>query len=132
MATLERQAERLAALGHPVRLAILRHVVQGERTGTPAGEIQQALGIPASTLSHHLGTLSAAGLVKVERQGTTLRYRADFDTLRALTAFIWEDCCRRESSTAEAACCAPDPAAGADTPVAIPAKKSVAWTPDFD
>lgn len=97
MDTLVQQAERLAALGHPARLSILRHIVQGELAGTPAGEIQQALGIPASTLSHHLGTLSAARLVLVERQGTTLRYRADFDTLRALTAFIWEDCCRRDS-----------------------------------
>lgn len=97
MDILERQAERLAALGHPIRLAILRAIVQGELAGTPAGEIQQALGIPASTLSHHLGTLSAARLVLVERQGTTLRYRADFDTLRALTAFIWEDCCGRKT-----------------------------------
>jgi DNA-binding transcriptional ArsR family regulator len=97
MEPLEQQAERLAALGHPIRLAILRRIVQGEMAGTPAGEIQQALGIPASTLSHHLSTLSAAQLVQVERQGTTLRYRADFDTLRVLTAFIWEDCCGRQA-----------------------------------
>lgn len=103
MGALEQQAEKLAALGHPIRLAILRHVVQGELAGTPAGEIQQALGIPASTLSHHLSTLSAAQLVQVERQGTTLRYRADFDSLRALTAFIWEDCCRRDPGR-EAGC----------------------------
>lgn len=105
MDTLDRQAERLAALGHPLRLAILRHVVQGALAGTPAGEIQQALGVPASTLSHHLGTLSAADLLQVERQGTVLRYRADFDTLRALTAFIWEDCCRRDRG---AGCETPD------------------------
>ncbi|HJV89909.1 MAG TPA: metalloregulator ArsR/SmtB family transcription factor [Holophagaceae bacterium] len=92
-ASLERHAEALAALGHPVRLAILRCVVRGAEEGTPAGEIQASVKIPASTLSHHLATLSAAGLVQAERQGTYLRYRADFGTLRALTAFIWEDCC---------------------------------------
>lgn len=91
--SLEAHAEALAALGHPVRLAILRCVVRGPEAGTPAGEIQASLQIPASTLSHHLATLSAANLVQAERQGTFLRYRADFGTLRALTDFIWKDCC---------------------------------------
>lgn len=91
--TLDQMAERLAALGHPVRLAILRRVVQGPEEGTPAGEIQAHLGIPASTLSHHLATLAEADLITAERQGTFLRYRAEFVTLKTLTAFIWEDCC---------------------------------------
>lgn len=90
---LERNAERLAALGHPVRLAILRAVVKGPESGTPAGELQAKVGIPASTLSHHLATLSEADLVKVERSGNFLLYRCDFKALRALCAFLWEDCC---------------------------------------
>lgn len=136
MDLLSQQSERLAALGHPIRLSILRHIVQGEQAGTPAGEIQQALGIPASTLSHHLSTLSAAQLVGVERQGTTLRYRADFDTLRALTAFIWEDCCRRDPE--KESCCLPaampslpaEPAPGR-APDRSPGP-ATAWNPDFD
>ena len=91
--TLKAHAERLKALGHPARLAILRRVVQGPVEGTPAGQLQEALGIPASTLSHHLATLAAAGLVEVDRQGTTLRHRAAFPLLRDLTAYLWEDCC---------------------------------------
>lgn len=90
---LERNAERLAALGHPVRLAILRAVVKGPETGTPAGDLQSQVGIPASTLSHHLATLSEADLVKVERSGNFLLYRCDFKSLRALCDFIWTDCC---------------------------------------
>jgi aryl-alcohol dehydrogenase-like predicted oxidoreductase/DNA-binding transcriptional ArsR family regulator len=96
MDPLIRHAARLAALGHPARLAILRHIVQGGEAGCPAGEIQRALGVPASTLSHHLSALAAADLVQVERQGTFLRYRADFATLLGLTEFIWEDCCGRD------------------------------------
>lgn len=69
-------------------------MVKGPVGGTPAGDLQARLDIPASTLSHHLATLSQAGLVKAERQGTFLLYRADFKSLRALTEFIWEDCCR--------------------------------------
>lgn len=91
---LERNAERFKALGHPVRLAILRLVVQGREEGTPAGELQERIGIPASTLSHHLACLAGAELVRVERDGTTLRYRADFTTLRGLDAYLWEDCCQ--------------------------------------
>ncbi len=72
---------------------ILRAVVKGPQEGTPAGDLQARLDIPASTLSHHLATLSQAGLVTAERQGTFLLYRAEFKALRALTDFIWEDCC---------------------------------------
>jgi DNA-binding transcriptional ArsR family regulator len=91
---LEQNAARLKALGHPVRLSILRFVVQGPEAGTPAGELQERLGIPASTLSHHLATLTEARLLMVEREGTFLRYRAEFSTLRALTDYLWEDCCK--------------------------------------
>ena len=91
---LERMAERLAALGHPIRLAILRCVVQGPEEGTPAGEIQNHLGIPASTLSHHLAALSEAELITADRQGTFLRYRAQFPVLQQLSGYLWEDCCK--------------------------------------
>lgn len=87
------QVKRLKALGHIARLSIVRLVVQGPMEGTPAGEIQQRLGIPPSTLSHHLAELSHAGLIRATRQGTTLRYAAQFDHLRELTACLWEDCC---------------------------------------
>lgn len=90
---LEDSAAKLAALGHPVRLGVLREVVKGPKEGTPAGDLQARLGIPASTLSHHLATLSGAGLVQSERVGTFVLYRADFKTLRALTDYLWEDCC---------------------------------------
>ena len=86
---VEQAAERLKALGHPVRLSILRRVVQGPEAGTPAGELQSRLDIPASTLSHHLATLAEAGLVLVAREGTTLRYRAVSGVLPALTEYLW-------------------------------------------
>lgn len=92
---LERHAEQLGALGHPVRLSILRYVVQGQPDGTPAGEIQAKLEIPASTLSHHLERLASAGLLTSRRDGTFIFYRANYDELKALTSYLWEDCCKR-------------------------------------
>lgn len=101
---LERRSEQLKALGHPVRLAILRMVVQGPAEGTPAGEIQARLSIPASTLSHHLETLASADLLKVHRDRTFLLQTAHFEELRALTSYLWEDCCQ----SGVAPCCGPE------------------------
>ncbi len=98
---LDVQVKRLKALGHIARLSIVRLVVQGPLEGTPAGEVQQRLGIPSSTLSHHLAELSHAGLIRATRQGTTLRYAAQFDHLRDLTACLWEDCCGSGCSDAD-------------------------------
>ena len=111
---LAQNSDRFKALGHPVRLAILRLIVQGHQEGTPAGEIQTAIGIPASTLSHHLACLAETGLVLVEREGTTLRYRAHFDALHRLMDYLWADCCKggRAGSTdscSDSGCC-PTPA----------------------
>jgi DNA-binding transcriptional ArsR family regulator len=98
---LERHAEQLAALGHPARLAILRYVVQGGDEGASAGDIQAKLDVPASTLSHHLKRLVDAGLLKSRGEGTFHFYSADFTALRALTDYVWEDCCKRGKSS----CC---------------------------
>jgi DNA-binding transcriptional ArsR family regulator len=95
MATkLERHAEQLAALGSPVRLAIVRLVVQGDGDGTVVGELQSKLDIPWSTLSHHLDRLASAGLLKARPDGKFILYRADYAALRALSDYLWEDCCK--------------------------------------
>jgi ArsR family transcriptional regulator len=98
---LERHAEQLSALGHPVRLAILRYVVQGEAVGTAAGDIQSHVELPASTLSHHLKRLVGAGLLTARAEGTFHYYAANYPVLRALTDYVWEDCCKRGKGT----CC---------------------------
>ncbi|MBP9113767.1 MAG: helix-turn-helix transcriptional regulator [Polyangiaceae bacterium] len=101
MNKLDLHAEQLSALGHASRLAILRFVVQGGPDGTPAGEIQSKLEIPASTLSHHLDKLASAGLLNSRREGTFIYYTPVFDALKALTNYLWEDCCKR----GKGACC---------------------------
>jgi ArsR family transcriptional regulator len=92
---LDRHAEQLSALGHPVRLAILRLVVQGGDGGTSAGDIQAHLDMPASTLSHHLKRLVDSGLLNSRNEGTFHYYSAEYAALRALTDYLWEDCCKR-------------------------------------
>jgi ArsR family transcriptional regulator, arsenate/arsenite/antimonite-responsive transcriptional repressor len=96
---LERHAEQLSALGHPVRLAILRYVVQGEDGGTAAGDIQSHVELPASTLSHHLKRLVEAGVLTARAEGKFLYYAANYTALRAVTDYLWEDCCKRGKNT---------------------------------
>jgi DNA-binding transcriptional ArsR family regulator len=92
---LERHAEQLSALGHPVRLKILRFTVQAGSAGVAAGEIQTHVDLPASTLSHHLKRLVDAGVVSTRSEGTFHYYAADYAALRGLTDYLWEDCCKR-------------------------------------
>ena len=88
-------ASQFAALGHELRLEILRRLLAAHPHGMVAGEIQQELSIPASTLSHHLDELRQAGLVQQQREGRFLRYLADDQNLRALLDFLYEECCTR-------------------------------------
>lgn len=92
---LEHHAEQLSALGHPVRLKILRFVVQSGAGGAAAGDIQSHVDLPASTLSHHLKRLADAGLLSTRSEGTFHYYAADYGNLRGLTDYLWEDCCKR-------------------------------------
>jgi DNA-binding transcriptional ArsR family regulator len=91
---LERHAEQLGALGHPIRLQILRFVVKAGREGVAAGVIQGAVDVPASTLSFHLKRLAQAGLLVSRSEGTFLYYSVDYAVLRELTSYLWEDCCK--------------------------------------
>ena len=62
------------------------------------GEIGEELGIPSSTLSHHLEKLKNEELVSVQREGTFLRYRANSDALSELLGFLYAECCTRNKA----------------------------------
>jgi len=86
-------ARCMAELGHPHRLQIFQLLIRIGDAGLAVGEIQQQLGIPKSTLAHHLAQLLAAGLMTQERQGRVQRCRIDAGRARALVAFFVTDCC---------------------------------------
>lgn len=95
-----RSADRFSALGAEPRLQILRLLLATHPDGMVAGEVQEELGIPASTLSHHLEKLKQVGLVKVRRESTYLWYSADTDSLREVLNFLYEECCTRTRAVA--------------------------------
>lgn len=90
-----RFADMLAAMGAEPRLRIVRLLLSAHPEGMVVGEIQTELGIPASTLSHHLEKLKSEDLVKVRRESTFLRYNANTEALRELLNFLYAECCTR-------------------------------------
>ncbi|MEP2102874.1 MAG: metalloregulator ArsR/SmtB family transcription factor [Parasphingorhabdus sp.] len=99
--------DALSALAQEHRLAIFRLLVQAGRSGLPAGQIAKKLDMPASSLSFHLSHLKNGGVVSDERDGRSIIYRADFQAMNQLMAFLLENCCEGdgcESADAADAC----------------------------
>jgi DNA-binding transcriptional ArsR family regulator len=90
---LNHAARCLEKLGNPTRLEVFRLLVKAGNEGLPVGEIQDHLGVPASTLSHHLAHLVSAGLVLQEREGRVLRCRPNFPLMDDLVGFLTSECC---------------------------------------
>ena len=86
-------AECLEKLGSPARLEIFRLLVRAGDPGLSVGEIQSHLGIPASTLSHHIAQLSRAGLLAQTREGRVLRCHPNWTMMNELIAFLTDECC---------------------------------------
>ena len=92
--TISKPAGQLAALGNDLRLGVFRFVIRVGKDGCPAGEIAQALEVAPSTLSGHLAVLQRCGLLTSRRDRQRIIYAVDPDEVRALTAFLLEDCCQ--------------------------------------
>ena len=62
------------------------------------GNLQSELGIPASTLSHHLDKLKNEDLVTVRRESIFLWYSANTEALQELLTFLYSECCTRNKA----------------------------------
>ena len=86
-----RRAERLRALAHPARLAILRELA---RRGTCiCAELVELTPRAQSTVSQHLKVLRCAGLVTDRQVGTRRLYQVDprgVEALRAELDVFWD------------------------------------------
>ncbi|MEO0716832.1 MAG: metalloregulator ArsR/SmtB family transcription factor [Planctomycetota bacterium] len=98
-------APRMAALGNATRLAAYRLLVRAGAPGLPVAAVQERLGVPASTLSHHLRALREVGLVAQERRGATRICRADFEVLRTTFAWLEAECCVDADASEDPHCC---------------------------
>jgi DNA-binding transcriptional ArsR family regulator len=83
----------LEALAQNSRLAIFRLLVEAGPQGLAAGGIAERMELPAATLSFHLSQLKNAGLLACRRDGRSLIYSADFDSMNELVGFLTDNCC---------------------------------------
>nr|WP_067285976.1 helix-turn-helix domain-containing protein [Marinobacterium profundum] len=86
-------AASLAELGNSHRLAVFRFLVKAGHQGASVGDIQKALGIPASTLSHHLARMAKVGLILQEKRSRTIICIPEYQHLESLISFLREECC---------------------------------------
>jgi DNA-binding transcriptional ArsR family regulator len=90
---IEIAAKVMKELGHPTRLAIYKRLVKSGPPGLAVGVVQEELGIPGSTLSHHLSRLASAGLIEQRREGRVLFCVVKYDQLLAVIGFLQDECC---------------------------------------
>jgi DNA-binding transcriptional ArsR family regulator len=104
---VSRYADMFAAMGSEPRLRIVRLLLSAHPDGMFVGEIASELEITASTLSHHLEKLKNEDLVRVQREGTFLRYTANTDGLQEVLSFLYAECCTRNKAVQpeKIACC---------------------------
>lgn len=83
-----------AALSQENRLEALQLLVKAGPRGVSAGDIGEALGLAAPTMSFHLKELAGAGLISARKEGRRVFYAADYGGIRRLVDFLMADCCQ--------------------------------------
>src|ERR1700749_1185158 len=97
----------LAALAQDNRLDVFRLLVRAGPEGMPAGAVADALDLAPNTLTFHFDRLRMAGLVNVRRDGRSMIYAAQFETMNALVGFLTENCCDGAVEKCAPAVCQP-------------------------
>jgi DNA-binding transcriptional ArsR family regulator len=88
---IERAANMMKAISHPMRLAILGHLGESKRLSVT--EIHNLLKIEQSTASHHLGILKDKGILASTRMGKSTHYYLKRENLSKLVRCISECAC---------------------------------------
>ncbi|MDB5750407.1 MAG: transcriptional regulator [Ramlibacter sp.] len=95
----------LAALAQVQRLRVFRALVVAGPEGLTPGTIAQALAVAPSALSFHLKELAHSGLASAEQRGRNIVYRANFERMNGLLAYLTEHCCDGQPCEVSAAPC---------------------------
>jgi ArsR family transcriptional regulator len=76
---------------------VFRALVVAGPAGLTPGALTESLEVSATGLSFHLKELMHSGLVSQERQGRNLVYRAAFEQMNGLLAYLTQNCCQGEA-----------------------------------
>jgi DNA-binding transcriptional ArsR family regulator len=83
----------LGALAQDNRLDVYRLLVQAGLDGLPAGQVSAKLELAPNTLTFHFDRLRTAGLVTVRRDGRSMIYAAQYETMDSLLTYLTDNCC---------------------------------------
>lgn len=87
MKNLEEKAQLLKSIAHPIRLCIVRGLL--EEAGSNVSYIQNCLDMPQSTVSQHLAKLKAAGIVEGNRSGTEVNYYVINEDVKNIVKYLF-------------------------------------------
>ncbi len=79
--TVEQLTRRMAALAHPVRMRLCRHLARGSYT---TSELADAHGMTAPEISRHLSVLKKADLITTRRRGRYVQHQLDISVVSRL------------------------------------------------
>lgn len=88
---LEKAANMLKAIAHPMRIAIINYLEDGKKLTVT--QIHELLQIEQSTTSHHLGILKDKGVLTSTRDGKNTYYSLKHDTLNNIVECISRCAC---------------------------------------
>lgn len=82
----EQISAMLKALAHPVRLCIVRGLINNQCN---VSKMQECLNLPQSTVSQHLAKLKSAGIIEGERNGLEICYKVVNKQVRDLVNLMF-------------------------------------------
>lgn len=88
MEEFEERAEILKAIAHPIRLCIVKGLI--ENGSCNVSKMHSCLETPQSTISQHLAKLKSAGIIKGERSGTEISYYVDNEKVKKVVESLFD------------------------------------------
>lgn len=84
---LENTAEVLKVMAHPIRLKIIKTLIDNGPSNV--GSLQEKFHIPQPTVSSHLGKLKRAGVLISRRNGTEIYYKVENEFILKLASALF-------------------------------------------
>jgi len=81
------KSELLKAIAHPVRLCIIRGLINQQCNVT---KMQECLNLPQSTVSQHLAKLKSAGIIEGERKGLEVCYKVVNKQMKEIVELLFQ------------------------------------------
>lgn len=86
-------AVRLKALADPARLQLLAYILDQPAQESSTSALAPIVKLSEPTVSHHLKTLQASGLLTKERRGMNVYYRVVPEAIHAISRALHVNCC---------------------------------------